>query len=127
MGFNAPQFNRPIPLVRSSGNLPDAVGSAFGFSRCPCCDRVMNSSSVKKYRSTPTDKKTVGHDVAVARGGHPGAWFWMCHRCNNDQGVLDLVTWARKLVYGDDPRAARVVEVSKFVRGWVAAWLEEQA
>jgi hypothetical protein len=117
---------KPRPAALGGQVLPEAVRHRFGPG-CPCCGAGMTFAKPEKNRPMPRHKATVGHDVSVARGGDHGVWYWQCNRCNNDQGVLDLVTWARKLVYADDPRAGRVVEVSKFVRGWVAAWLEEVA
>jgi phage terminase large subunit GpA-like protein len=86
----------------------------------------MTSAKPKKFRPASPAKMTIGHDVAVALGGHPGGWYWQCNQCNNEQGSLDLVTWARKLVYADDPRARFVTETASFVRNWVARWAEER-
>lgn len=118
----------PEALVDRRGRaLPNAVQMQFGFMRCPCCDRKTHTRKVRPGQVPPSDKSTVGHDFPVARGGDPRQWFWMCWLCNNEQGVLDLVTWARKLVHSGDPRAERVVQVARFVRDWVAALKEEDA
>ncbi len=121
-GYNSGQ-PKPRPLADDRNvRLPDAVGERFGYRNCPCCGTDMSFAKPKKGRPTASNKATVGHDVAVARGGHRGAWYYQCNRCNNDQGVLDLVTWARKLVHNGDRRADRVVAVAAFVRGFIAAW-----
>lgn len=118
---------KPGALVNAVGDtLPNAVNARFGHMLCPCCRRIMSNAKPKRFQSPSPAKMTVGHDVAVARGGHPGGWYWQCNSCNNDQGSLDLVTWGRKLVYADDPRAPFVVETATFVRSWVARWAEER-
>lgn len=116
------------PLRNRAGvSLPDAVKAEFGKG-CPCCGRryMMWRWSPKRGQRTPNALATHGHDHAVARGGDPRCWFFMCHQCNNDQGALDLVTWVRKLVYDGDPRAGRVETVATFVRAWVVALEEEE-
>ncbi len=107
---------------RAGVSLPDAVKAKFGKG-CPCCGRrhLMWRWSPKRGQRTPDALATHAHDHAVARGGNPRHWFFACHRCNNEQGSLDLVTWARKLRYDGDPRARRVDAVAQFVRRWVAA------
>lgn len=116
---------KPTPIEAGGVTLPAAVVKQFG-AECPCCGRGMTHDKPQRYKPQPRNKATVGHDVAVARGGHDGAWYWQCYACNNDQGALDLVTWGRKLVYGGDRRAGRVVAVASFVRRFVARWLAEK-
>jgi hypothetical protein len=80
----------------------------------------------RRGQRTPNDLATHAHDFSVARGGDNRCWFFACHQCNNEQGSLDLVTWARKLVYAGDPRAPRVERLAEFVRGWVARHAAEE-
>lgn len=115
------------PLRDRTGlSLPDAVRQQFGKG-CPCCGTSFHRKTVKRFQPTPANHATVAHDFPVARGGDRRQWFWGCCRCNNDQGVLDLVTWARKLMYDDDPRHERVVALAVFLRRWVKALKEEEA
>jgi hypothetical protein len=118
------------PLRNRAGvSLPDAVKERYGSKSCPCCSRrpLIWRWSGKPGRRTPDALATHAHDHAVARGGDPRCWFFACHKCNNDQGPLDLVTWARKLMYADDPRAGQVGELALFVRRWVRETEEEAA
>lgn len=120
-------YNRYSTPLRNRGgtSLPEAVAHQFGSHKCPCCGVHMTRKPVRKFKRTPANQQTVAHDFPVGRGGDRAQWFWGCSRCNNDQGVLDLVTWARKLVYGDDPRTERVVALATFIRDWVKALKEE--
>lgn len=120
---------KPLPLRNRAGvSLPEAVrvGVAKHRNCCPCCTRIMTFEKLKRG-FVPKHKATVGHDFSVARGGDPGRWFWQCSQCNNEQGSLDLVTWTRKLVYADDPRAPLVEKLAAFIGSWVAALEEEEA
>jgi len=87
---------------------------------CPCCGVRMTDRRVKQGRPVPLQQLSRGHDAPVGRGGANDVWLYICHGCNNEQGVLDFAQWARKLLLAEDPRAERVVEVAKFVRAWVA-------
>ena len=93
--------NWPPLRDRRGVSLPDAVKAEFGKG-CPCCGRrnLIWRWSAKPGKRTPNMLATHAHDHAVARGGDPRQWFFSCSQCNNEQGALDLVTWARKLVYG---------------------------
>lgn len=122
------QLARNYPPLRNAAgvSLPDAVKAAFGKG-CPCCARrhLMWRWNPRRGQRTPDMLATHAHDFSVARGGDPSHWFFACHKCNNDQGSLDLVTWARKLRYDDDPRALMVERLADFVRRWIAAIEEE--
>ena len=119
--------NWPPLRDRRGVSLPDAVKAEFGKG-CPCCGRrnLIWRWSAKPGKRTPNMLATHAHDHAVARGGYPRQWFFSCSQCNNEQGALDLVTWARKLVYDDDPRAPLVERLATFVRTWVASLEEEE-
>jgi len=109
------------PLRDSKGKtLPEAAREVFGPRRCPCCDIYMTRTPAKRFQSNPVTYETIGHDFSVARGGDARVWVFMCLRCNNEQGMLDLVTWARKLIHYEDPRAERVTKLAVFIRQWVA-------
>lgn len=108
------------PMRDANGTpLPLAAKLHFGFNRCPCCRGAMSDVTVRKGKPTPAHKRTIGHDFSVAKGGDPTVWVSVCNACNQDQGSLDLVTWARKLVHYGDPRAEHVVALAVFVRTWV--------
>lgn len=93
---------------------------------CPCCGVGMRTGRVKTGRPTPANQRTVGHVDAVALGGDPDVWLYMCNRCNNNQGSLSFAAFARMLVLRGDPRAERVVEVARFVQPWRPAHKQEQ-
>jgi hypothetical protein len=120
--------NWPPLRDRKGVSLPDAVKAEFGKG-CPCCARrhMLWRYRVRRGQRTPANAATHAHDFSVARGGDPRQWFFACSQCNNDQGSLDLVTWVRKLVYDEDPRAERVEKLATFVRRWVAQAEEEAA
>ena len=87
-------------------------------TRCPCCTRPMTPTRYKPGKPDPGTMRTRGHDRAVAHGGDPMQWLFMCRRCNNEQGWLSFAAWARMLVLRDDPRAPLVVEVARFCHEW---------
>lgn len=114
--------------TRDGVSLPDAVKARFGKG-CPCCGlrHMVWRWSPKRGKPTPAAAATHAHDFSVAKGGDNRCWFFACFQCNNEQGSLDLVTWARKLRYADDPRAPQVEELATFVRRWVAAQLPKRS
>lgn len=87
-------------------------------NRCPCCTRHMTKTVDKPGRSQPGTMRTRGHDRAVAHGGDPQQWLFMCRKCNEHQGWLSFAAWARMLVLRDDPRAELVAEVARFCHQW---------
>lgn len=111
------------PMRDADGvSLPAAAKARFGGGAiCPSCRGRMQDKPTRRFQAPPPDKKTIGHDFSVAKGGDPSVWVYQCNRCNGDQGSLDLVTWSRKLVQCGDPRAEHVIELAEFVRPWVAA------
>lgn len=101
--------------------LHEAVSATHGRA-CPCCGTGMRWKGRFKRPGAiqPGDMATRAHDRPVAHGGDPDVWVWACLRCNNEQGVLDFVAWARKLVRSSDRRAERVVALAVVVRTWVS-------
>ena len=87
---------------------------------CPCCGVNMRSGrGLKRGRPMPTNVKTDGHDIAVSRGGDARIWLAICYGCNNDQGWLSFVDWARVLYRAGDKRAQRVHDVARFIEHWM--------
>lgn len=104
-------------LYYHDGPLHSAAHQRWG-NACPCCMRPMQRGRVKRGQAPPSNHRTVGHDQSVARGGDARVWVWQCLQCNNDQGVLDFVTWWRKLERSGDWRAINVQELVAFVAAW---------
>lgn len=84
---------------------------------CPCCGQFM-TRPVGRGRTEPLSMRTCGHVDAVARGGDPRQWLYVCKRCNRDQHWLSFAAFARMLILRNDPRANRVVEVARFIQAW---------
>jgi hypothetical protein len=99
--------------------LADKVHAKHG-NRCPCCRRVMNDRKVRMGRSTPRDKRTVGHNVAVAFGGNPEVWVYICHGCNNEQATRSFADWGRYLVSKFDERGDAVCQLAELIEFWCA-------
>lgn len=89
-------------------------------SRCPCCARPMRSMRGHRHDvATPTDARSMAHNVAVANGGNVGVWVYTCHRCNSEQGRRNFRQWAANLSAYRDPRAALVMALADFVDRWL--------
>lgn len=99
--------------------LADKVHAKHG-NRCPCCRRLMNDRKVRLGRSTHSDKRTVGHNVAVAFGGNPEVWVYICHGCNNEQATRSFYEWGRHLQFRSDERAEAVLRLAELVEFWCA-------
>lgn len=107
------------------GSLRDFVKGLRGNTHCPCCHRSLRRTYKAKPGVTPpSDFCTKGHvgpefGSAGLVGVPRDLWFYQCHRCNNDQGHLTLVAWARKLEQSGDPRAERVRTLGEAIQTWL--------
>lgn len=85
-------------------------------NHCPCCNARFTTKRPRPFVQAAPNLKTEGHDVAIARGGDPDVWLYMCRRCNGEKGGLSFEVWQRKLALAGDPRGARVAVVAAFIR-----------
>lgn len=107
------------------GSLRQHVQALRGNSQCPCCRRSLRRTyKAKPGVAPPADFCTKGHvgpafDREILIGVPRDLWFYQCFRCNNDQGHLTVVAWARKLEQSGDPRAERVRTLGEAIQTWI--------